>query len=224
LTLIIAVPGEDFVIVGADSRGVNDFGSGRVETNIHRKIVRITKYASILMYGSAEECNQLVEKYREQLNPELEDVKSVAEDFCRFCQDEERVIADVPRHPDSWTSFGFIVCGIKIRDGSAVPLIYNLRNYNGFRLGLCTPYAIKGKPLIAHYLFARDYRNEMTVNELCKLTAQAIFDTMQIDGDVGGPIRMAIIDSDGTREVSDSDVNNYVETWHYRNLQRIINT
>jgi 20S proteasome alpha/beta subunit len=222
MTLVIAAPGKDFVILGADSRGVIDVGSGRAEINNCRKIIQITEYASILMYGASEAGNQLVEKYKAQIDPKLQDVTPIAEDFCRFCQNEERAIADVPKHPDSWVSFGFLVCGLKIKNKKTIPLIYNLRNFDGFRLGLCKPFAIKGKPLIAYYFFARDYREDMTLNEMCKLVAQSIYDTMQIDGDVGGPIRMLIIDSDGTRELPDSDVQNYLETWNLKNLKRII--
>jgi 20S proteasome alpha/beta subunit len=222
MTLVIAAPGTDFVVLGADSRGVIEVGSGRAEINVYQKIIQITKYASIQMFGASEEGNQLVEKYKEQISPKLQDVSSVAENFCKFCQDEERAIADVPKHPNSWVSFGFLVSGLKTKGDKFTPLIYKLGNYNGFRLGLCKPYAIRGKPLIAYYLFSKDYRADMTINEMCKLVAQSLYDTMQIDGDVGGPIRMAIIDSDGTREIPDSDINTYFETWDLRNLRRII--
>ena len=223
MTLVIAAPSKDFVVLGADSRGVIEVGSGRAEINTYRKIIQITKYASILLYGSAEVGNQLVEKYKDQIDPNLEDVTSVAEDFCRFCQDEERAIADVPRHPDhSWVRFGFLICGIKFKDGVPVPMIYNMHSLNGYRLGLCKPFALRGKPLIAYFCFSRDYRDDMSLQELCKLVAQSIYNTMQIDGDVGGSIRMSIIDSEGTRAISDRDVQNYIETWAVRNLQRIM--
>lgn len=222
MTLVIAAPGKDFVILGADSRGVIDVGSGRAEINVYKKIIQVTKYASIQIFGSSEVGNQLVEKYKEQISPKLLNVNSVAEDFCKFCQEEERAIANVPRDPDYPISFGFLVSGLKIKSGNVTPLIYTLQNLTGFRLGLCKPYAIRGKPLIAHYLFAKNYVDEMTINDLCELVAQSIYDTMQIDGDVGGQIRMSIIDVDGTREIPDSDVSTYVETWDLRNLRRIM--
>jgi 20S proteasome alpha/beta subunit len=222
MTLIIAAPGKDFVIIAADSRGVIDFGSGRAEVNTHKKIAQLTKYVSVLMYGSSEEGNQLVEKYKEQLDPKLEYVDKVAEDFCNFCRNEERALADVPKNPDSYVSFGFLVCGIKIKKGKYTPLVYSLHNDDGFRLGLCKPFAIKGKPLIAYYLFARDYTDDMPVNKLCTLVAQSVYDTMQIDGDVGGQIRISIIDSEGTRELSDADVNEHYKTWTLKKLEEII--
>ena len=222
MTLVIAALGKDFVILGADSRGVIDAGLGRAEINIYQKTIQITKYASIQLYGHAEEGSQLVEKYKAQIKRRLQSVDLVAEDFCKFCQDEERAIADVPKDPAFRISFGFLVSGLRIKNGKGTPQIYNLRNLTGFRLGLCRPYAIRGKTLIAHYLFSMYYRNDMTINDLCKVVAQSIYDTMHIDGDVGGPIRMTIIDSGGTRELSDSDVNAYIETWDLRNLRRIM--
>jgi 20S proteasome alpha/beta subunit len=222
MTLVIAALGKDFVILGADSRGVVDVGNARAEINVYKKIIPVTKYVAIQVFGSSEEGSQLVEKYKEQINPILQSVDKVAEDFCKFCQKEEITLAKVPKDPNYRVSFGFLVSGIKIKNKIVTPLIYAFHNLAGFRLGLCRPYAIRGKPLIAYYLFAKDYKDELTINELCELVAQSLYDTMQIDGDVGGQIRMAIIDADGLREIPDSDVNNYVETWDLRNLRKIM--
>jgi 20S proteasome alpha/beta subunit len=87
---------------------------------------------------------------------------------------------------------------------------------------LSKPYAIEGKPLIAHYLFTKDFKNNMTIDELCKLVSQSIYDTMAIDGDVGGKIRLAIIDDEGIRELSDSDTKNYINEWQNKNTVRIL--
>jgi len=223
MTLVIAAPGKDFVVLGADSRGVIQTETARVEINTMKKLIPITKYTAILMYGASEEGNQLVEKYKTTIKKDLEEATAVAEDFCEFCREEERKLADVPKHPNAWSWFGFIVCGLnKIGDKYSAPLLYNLHNLNGFRLGLCKPYAIKGKPLIAYYLFAKEYRDDMTVDELCKLVAQSIYDTLCIDGDVGGSIKLAIIDADGLREISDSDTRDYIETWQLKDLRRIM--
>lgn len=222
MTLVIAALGRDFAILGADSRGVIDAGIGRAEINIYQKTVQITKYVSIQLYGDAEEGSQLVEKYKGQMKRKLKSVDLVAEDFSRFCQNEERAIADVPKDPDYKISFGFLISGLNFKNGKGTPQIYNMRNLTGFRLGRCKHFAVHGKPLIALYLFSMYYQNDMTINDLSKLVAQSIYDTMHIDGDVGGPIRISIIDSDGTRELSDADVNALVETWDLRNLKRIM--
>lgn len=223
MTLVVAAPGQDFLVLGADSRGVVESGGARVEINIMTKITPVTKYTAILMYGASEAGNQLVEKYKAGINPDLEGVTEVAENFCDFCQNEERKIKDVPRHPEyGWPLFGFLVCGLDKKDEKyRIPLIYTLKSYTGFRLGLCKPFAIEGKPWIAYYLFAKNYREDKTVNELCTLVAQSLYDTICIDGDVGGTIKLAIIDAEGLRELSDSDVRDCIEVWEFKDLKRI---
>lgn len=226
VTLVIAAPGKDFMVLGADSTGVIDSVGARIEISILRKLIPVSKYTAILMYGGSEAANQLVEKYKASIEKEgkkLEEVSLISEDFCEFCREEEKKLLGVPKHPESFTYFGFLVCGLdKIGEKFSKPMIYHLTNYDGFRLGLCKPYAIEGKPIIGLYLFAKNYREDMTVDELCKLVARSIYDTMCIDSDVGGKIRIAVIDSDGLRELPDSDVTDSYETWQLRKLRRIM--
>jgi len=225
MTLVIAAPGNDFIVLGADSRGVIDSGEARVEINILTKLFPITQNAAIMMYGGSEDASQLVEKYRsiyKQRKMNLNGVTLVAEDFCEFCRKEEIKLAKVPKHPKSFEYFGFIICGLNIVDDKIQPMIYVTTNFNGFRLGLCRPYAIEGKPIIAHYHFAKNFKENMNVNDLCRIVAQSIYDTMRIDGDVGGEIRIAIIDSKGFREISESDVKELYETWEISALREIM--
>jgi 20S proteasome alpha/beta subunit len=221
MTLVIAAPGKDYVILGADSRGVIQTEAARIELNIMSKLFPITKYAAILMYGASDEGNQLVEKYRKKMNKKKEGVTAVAEDFTRFCRKEEKELAGVPRHPEAWRLFGFVICGLD-KEGEAfkTPLLYHTDNLGGFRLGLCKPFAIRGKPLIAYYLFAKEFREDMPLNELCKLVAQAIYDTKSIDGDVGGTIKLGVIDAEGFREISDSDISDLIEEWQLKGLKK----
>jgi 20S proteasome alpha/beta subunit len=223
MTLVIAVPGKEFIVLGADSRAVIDSGVARVEINTVNKIIPITEYAAVLTYGSSEAANQLVEKFKSKKVKKLKWTRDVAENFCDFCRREEKKLAGVPRHPDSFDDiFGFIVAGLDKTDDKYEASAYNLCSFDGFRLGLCKPYAIKGKPLIALYIFVKKFYEDMTVNELCKLVAQSIYDTERIDGDVGGPIKLAVIDLDGLREISSQDIMNLVETWELENLKRIM--
>jgi 20S proteasome alpha/beta subunit len=226
LTLVIAAPSKDFLVLGADSRGVLDSGDARIEINILKKLIPVTKHVAILMYGGAEEATQLIEKYKSNLEKNektIDGVSLVAEDFCKFCRDEERKLVGLPFYEENIEYFGFLVCGMdKIGESFSKPLIYILSNYNGFRLGLCRPYAIQGKPIIGLYRFSKYFHEDMTANELCQLVAQSIYDTMCIDGDVGGQINIAIIDSDGMRELSDPDVNKLYETWQLTKLRRIM--
>jgi len=53
----------------------------------------------------------------------------------------------------------------------------------------------------------------MSLDELVRLVAQALYDTMKIDGDVGGQIKLAIIDENGMREIPKRDVDTYITKW-----------
>jgi len=64
-------------------------------------------------------------------------------------------------------------------------------------LGRPDPVAHGGKPFIALYHYNQLYNEEMSKDELVQYVAQCIYDTMAVDGDVGGRIRISIIDSDG---------------------------
>jgi len=86
---------------------------------------------------------------------------------------------------------------------------------SGFRLGKYpSGYGIDGKPFVAHYLFRKIYSSDLSIEEMCKLVAQSIYDTKKLDGDVGGEIRLAIIDNSGFRLVPTADVyDEYIDKW-----------
>lgn len=222
MTVVIAVPGKELILLGADSRGTIENGAGRVEINTMQKLIPVTKYTAILMYGFSEAANHLVEKFISERAEGLTWVKEVADAFSELCREEERKLAGVPRHPDSWNDiFGFIIAGLEQINGGYKPYAYDLNNYDGFRLGLCRPYAIQGKPLIALYLFAKNYEEDLTVDALCRLVAQSIYDTEQIDGDVGGTIRLAVIDSEGLRIIPGHDISDFIKSWEIDGLEEI---
>jgi len=80
-------------------------------------------------------------------------------------------------------------------------------------LGSPEPFAIAGKPFIALYLFAQRYHENMPLDDLCELVAQSIYDTICIDGDVGGKIRISTIDPDEYHESLDRDVRRSIRQW-----------
>lgn len=222
MTLDIAAPGKGVIVLGVDSRGTVENGAGRVEINTMQKLIHVTKYTAVLIYGSSEATNHLVEKFISERAEGLTWVKEVADAFSEFCREEERRLAGVPRHPDSYYDiFGFIIAGLEENDEGHEAYAYNISSYDGFRLGLCRPYAIQGKPLIAHYMFAKNYEEDLTVDALCRLVAQSIYDTEQIDGDVGGTIRLAVIDSDGLREIPGHDIPDLIDSWGIDGLRKV---
>lgn len=227
MTLIIAAPGKDapgkdFILLGADSRGTVESGMGRIEINTMQKLIPVTEFTAVLIYGSSEVTNHLVEKFISERANDLKWIKEVAAEFSAFCQEEERRLAGVPKHPDSIDDiFGFIIAGLEENENGHKAYAYHLSSYDGFRQGLCRPYAIEGKPLIALYMFAKEYEENLTQDKLCQLVAQSIYDTERVDGDVGGRIKLAIIDSDGLREIPNNAIDDYIEYWKGDGLEKI---
>lgn len=211
MTLVIAIPSIDFIVVGADSRAMlQDAGGTRVEINEIKKIVKIAKHVVVLLYGVVDQANYIVREFDIE-NKGTDGVTRVAKKFARFCRKEMK---EIPR--ESIPSFGFIIAGLD-KHGSkySIPNCYTLYSQSGFTLGLPPyPYVVEGKPLLALFILQRQYKPAMQYDKLCKLVGQCIYDTVCVDGDVGGRIRVGIIDDErGFRELPFSDIRNKIEQW-----------
>jgi len=212
MTLVVVAPSGNFLVLGADSRGtVQDSGGARVEMNQMKKIVPVAKHVAVLLYGAADQGVYLARKFL-RANRSIDGVTKVAEKFAEFCRDEIRKVSDVPR--EYFPYFGFIVAGLD-KQGSEyrIPCCYRFDSASGCMLGSPEPYAIAGKPFIAQYLFEQRYGENMQLDELSALVAQCIYDTICVDGDVGGRIRVAIIDAVGFREKIFRDVKASIKQW-----------
>ena len=216
MTLIIAAQGKDFIIVGCDSRGtIQDVAGTRVGLDKQQKLVKITDSVVILLSGNACQASYFIETYRQNLNSTLTNVTEIAEDFAHFCRNNARITSDLPPAYDP--PFGFLVAGIDKNDSQIIPKCFSLNSRTGFRLGLYNQgFGIDGKLFIANYLFAKTYDKEMDVDKLVQLVVDALYDTIQIDGDVGGKINLAIIDDSGMRVIPQEDIEMKIQRWDAR--------
>jgi 20S proteasome alpha/beta subunit len=221
MTLVLALSGPERMVLGSDSRGTFENEAGaRVEINTMKKIIPVAKHVVILLYGNANEGIYLVKRFK-FLNKRIDGVSNVAEGFAKFCKSEMKKTKDVPHHPNYFPNFGFIVAGLDTEGRTRIyrtPRTYNLGSVNGFRLGRPDPFGFGGKPFIALYLYAQRFQSqrtheEMLLDDMCKFVAQCIYDTMSIDGDVGGKIHLAIIDRVGFREMPEQDVRRRIQQW-----------
>lgn len=211
MTLVIAAQGKDFVILGTDSRGTITDGAGnRMELNIQMKLIKVTELTGILLYGAANEANYIIEKFKnERKNSKIIDVTKVAEEFAAFCRNEARITSDVPAL--HFPSYGFIIAGLNKIGKDHIPCCYSIKSTSGFKLGLYKQgFGIEGKPFIAYYLFSKHYRLNQELDELLGLVAKSLYETMSIDGDVGGEIKLAIVNQDGIRDIIKRDINTYI--------------
>lgn len=216
MTLVIAASGKDFMVVGADSRGTfHDTSGNRIEINTVRKIIPVAKHVVVLIYGEADESIYFAKRFK-FLNKKIDGVSKVAEKFAEFCRKEFEKVRTVPRHPDYFPIFGFIVAGLDpSKNGRVynVPRSYSLKSHNSFLLGRPDPVAHGGKPFIALYHYNKTFEDDMTKDDLSKYVAQCIYDTMAVDGDVGGRIRINIIDSEGIIDRPPQYVNRGLDQW-----------
>ena len=209
MTLVIAARGTNFIILGADSREtMQDIEGNRVELNQAVKLMQITDHVGFLVYGDAHISDYLVEKFKEKLSTTKKTVREIAEEFAEFCRDEAKKTKDVPRN--YFPAFGFIIAGLDFKNKIPIPQCFRLRSVDGFQLGIFRENpAIAGKQLIARHLFLKEFKPDLTVDQLSNLTAKAIYETGRIDGDVGGEIKMARIDETGFTNYISDDIQSF---------------
>ncbi|AJM92205.1 hypothetical protein [Nitrosopumilus piranensis] len=214
MTTVIAALGSDFVVLGADSQGTLDAGGARTESKDLVKLKRINDKVGILYSGDVNAAEYLIDKFQNKLKSTNSDnVTKIATDFRHMCIKEynEHAGLEATYLPD----FNFIIAGLDTT-GGITPKVYSMGSSSGFKMGKYpSGYGIGGKPFIARYLFRQKYNENKSKDDLCKLVGQSIYDTKKVDGDVGGQIRMAIIDSeDGFKDVPENDVyDEYITKW-----------
>lgn len=214
MTLIVAVEGKDFVVLGADSEGSRgDVYGTRVDNITAEKLIQLTKYSCALIAGDPEIGIQLIEEFKSQLrNTDSWDTTKVVKEFSKFCKKEILHISDtISPSDDDFPDVTYIVAGLDKKRRKYIPKINILRSGNLFFAGREKDKAAKGKPMIAYYILDKKYNKESSQDDLCFLIGEVISETIRIDGDVGGKIRMAVIDKKGFRDIADSVVDDFTK-------------
>lgn len=209
MTLIIAAKGNGHIIVGADSRGVRQDGSdNRIQTDRHRKLIRLNRNNCILIAGNSEKGVYLTQQFLPKVKPN-HDIKKILKMFCEFCRNE---LKDVFRilTPNYYPDIAFILAGYeKDKKGRLTnSRLYIIRSYDIFEEGESLQYVIEGKDLIPKYLFVKNYKEEMTQEENVQLVFDCLYDTEHIDGDVGGNYTIEIITKRGFTSINAAKLKN----------------
>ena len=192
MTLIIAAQGKSFVVLGADSREtveprVSGFAPMRVEVNIAQKIINVSPHSAVLICGDAGQAQYVLHRFIDDRDDVDADASQIAEDFKEFCRQEARAVADVPKYPNYFPDYGFIIAGLdKSRGRFKIPKCYTLQSTQGFRMNYGKEgFALEGKPMLAYYLFEKHYErtDKEEPDALCELVGRTLYDTRRIDGD-----------------------------------------
>jgi len=233
MTLLIALKGNDGMVLAADSRGT--FGDPRgvtAQNDSIRKAFILTKHVAVVQAGSAELGATVLTQTQDAITGQAGidgtgDVMNMLRQTACRCYDTW--FASLPQttilNPQTGVPIGrpdltFIVGGYdKDQNGNFVrPSIYQLNSALNFAPMIHDyGFAVAGVPTYALYLLNRLYEpNRKAEEELVPLAVYAISETASQDGKVGGPIRVIIVSPPGSKELTDVEVNNIVK----RNLTR----
>jgi len=232
MTLVISAKGKhitedgkeegDFIVLGCDSRGVVEIKDViRTEINNYQKLFKLNNYCCILLAGDAEFGFTLINGFIEKSNIKKKGVSKIAEEFCRFCRIKYNEIDDFSLRSQSlFPDVDFIISGME-KEGNVFTKgkIFILRKDRLFTPAISDDFVSSGQNFLAYYFFEKYYKKDINFDDTCFLVSQAIYDTKRINGNVGGKITLAVIDSKKFRIIKAEDY--YVE-WEQQELNKII--
>jgi len=213
MTLVIAAHGTNFVILGADSRGT----IGTEEQGLiiglddRSKLIGVAPHVGFLLFGLGDVGEMLLHGFRTS-HGNLDGVSLVAENFRAHCrQTWNEWLTGV--QPEYFPRFGFLISGLDPDEAGrfVVPRTYSLLSESGFVPGFHRKFVPMGCTMLANYILNKRYREDLTLEALGPLVAYAISETASVDRRVGGPIKIAIIDSSGYRLISEERVEGWIE-------------
>ncbi len=221
MTLLIALKGNDGLVLAADSRGT--FGDPRgvtAQNDSQQKAHILAPHVAVLTAGSAELGSLVLREAMAAIGQEGVDgataVMNALRDLARKRYGEwfpslmaVQVIGQ-PARPD----LSFIIGGYDPDpSGSYVsPVIYQLAGAFDFPPMLHDyGFAVAGVPQYALYLLNRLYEPNRSTQELMALAAYAITETASQDGKVGGPVRLITVKPSGSVALDDDAVGGVVE-------------
>ena len=196
-TLVIAVQGREFIVLGADSKGMlGDLGGPIVIGSTRaRKITLLSNHVGVATYGVGEFGENLLLQYQNARRKDLDGVTTIVEELRTFCRDkwsEWFRDIDVQARPP----LGLMIAGLDKDQNEeySVPRIYSIESMLNFAPALHPyGYACRGIPALATFIMDKKYREDMSVDELCDLVESTITRIAQTDPRIGIPVRVALI-------------------------------
>ncbi|MBI3032464.1 hypothetical protein HYY69_03245 [Candidatus Woesearchaeota archaeon] len=214
MTLIVCAKAIDGMVLASDSRGT--FGDPQnltAQNDTMKKVVKLNENAVLLASGSAEIGETIIQEIVNDLKQA--NIKSVTEvmEFSRkkFKQRYDEWFLKYPPlpHPQNPAFvrpvLGIIIGGYDLDHNNkyTIPKIYSLLSVYDFAPMLHNyGFGLQGVPQYALYLMNRLYSPEMNTEQLKHLLAYIITETATQDAKVGGPVQIAIIQSEKCKELS----------------------
>ncbi len=225
MTLVTAVQGKDFVVVGTDSRGT--FGHPNVAYSAYdtmQKLVVLTPHVAVLTYGVGEVGDNILQEVkRDKLQQQVEQIDGISDvlrELQKYCLDKwNQWLKNVPF--EARPAIGYIVAGLDKNSESeySIPKIYSMNSMVGFMPGFHRyGWANGGIPIYAVYLYGRRYKSDMSLDELSGLAAYVISETASQDHRVGGPLKMAQILPKGCESLSEEQIKELLDKYKGGNM------
>ncbi|GAG03912.1 unnamed protein product, partial [marine sediment metagenome] len=163
----------------------------------------------------------LIKGFIEKSNLKGKGVSKVAEEFCKFCRNKFNEIQKFSlENQRLFPDVDFIISGMD-KEGKEFKKgkIFMLRKERLFTPSFSDDFVSSGQNFLAYYFYEKYYKEDLDLDEVLFLVGQAIYDTKRINGNVGGEITLAVIDSKKFRIVNTQD---YIKEWEQERLDRII--
>jgi len=194
-TLAIAAQGKNFVVLGADSKGMLGDLVGPIVIGSSRamKIALFSNHVGTAIYGAAEFGANILLQFENAKERDLDGVTNVLEKFRVFCRDKWN---EWFRGVGGQLFLGFIVAGLdKSQNGEYnVPRIYSIESPLNFAPALHPyGYACRGIFPLGTFIMDEKYQEDMSVDDLCSLVESTISRVAQVDPRIGLPARIALI-------------------------------
>jgi 20S proteasome alpha/beta subunit len=206
VTLLVALRGQDGLVLAADSRGTFGDPSGTTAQNDSMKKAHIlAPHVAALAAGSGEVASLLILEATKTVGamdgvtPVMEHLRDTArtkynEWFPTVAAIQPPALLMTGQAP-SRPGLSFLVAGYEIADGGVSdPKVYQLISQNDFAPMLHDyGFAVAGVPQYALYLLNRLYEPDRSVEELTSLAVYVITETASQDGKVGGPVKVVTV-------------------------------
>jgi len=197
-TLVIAARGRNFMVLGADSKGIlGDLDGPIVVGSKAMKITLLSNHVAAAAYGVAEFGENLLDQFQCVKEANLDGVTEVMERFRMFCKDKWQEWfgdIDIGRQPN----LGFVIAGLNIGQSGQydTPKMYSIESWYNFAPALHRrPHVCRGIYSLATFIMDENYREDMDANEMMSLVESTISKVALSDPRIGLPVRIALIDT-----------------------------
>lgn len=216
MTLVIAAEGKDFVVLISDGKGMWTEEDGtRFESRNEDKMFKLSKYTCALIAGDSELGAEFIESFKlKNKGCANWPMRRVVKAFSKHCKKELGHLTDIV-HPanNNFPDIVYVIGGMDKVGRKFFPIINILRSQRNLcMVGRKRRNAAEGSPLIARYILSKNYSENLSLNEMCLLVAEAMAETITIDGNVGGKVRMSVVDKrTGVREFTADIVEKFLK-------------